>query len=269
MPGSDHFQIQGNAAEFYDQLPARYLLGPWSAGLVDAARLAGDEQVLDLACGTGVVTREVAGRLNSTGHVTGLDLNAGMLEVAASYENPGAAGMTWVQASALETELPAASFDVLLCQQGLQFFPDQEKALREAYRLLKDGGRLCFSIWAGSGPYNDAVAEAVAVHIDEETATRFKQSRDVPTAEQLQAMFSNAGFQSVEVERVEMRNRLPDIAHFVSSHLLGVPIADKVKALSDEARHELGADAARRLSVYSDGADVVVPDSVNVVSATK
>jgi ubiquinone/menaquinone biosynthesis C-methylase UbiE len=269
MAGSDQFQIQGNAAEFYDQLPARYLLGPWSAGLVDAANLSGSERVLDLACGTGVVTREVASRLGPTGHVTGLDLNAGMLEVAKSYDNGGSGGFTWVQASALETELPKSSFDVVVCQQGFQFFPDQGKALTETHRILKDGGRLCFSIWAESGPYNDAVAEAVAAHIDEETANRFKQSRDVPSPEQLRSMFEAAGFQSISIERVEMRNRLPNIAEFIASHLLGVPIADKVRELSDAARKDLGADAARRLSSYADGGDAVVPDFINLVTAAK
>lgn len=267
MRGADHFQIEGNAAEFYDKLPARYILGPWSSGLVDAARLQFGERVIDLACGTGVVTREIATRLGPRGHVTGLDLNEGMLEVARGYGKTGDCDVDWIKASALDTGLPDAAYNVALCQQGFQFFPDKPKALAETRRILKSGGRLCFSIWAESGPYNDAVAEAVRVHLDDQTAQRYLQTRHVPSAQDLRQMFAAAGFCDVSVVCSEMQIRLPDIATFVAEHLLGVPIADKVRQLSDEARTALAKDAAESMSQYKDGADAVVPDFINLVSA--
>lgn len=269
VPNNDQFQLAGNAAEFYDRLPARYFLGPWSKGLVDAADVRPDDCVLDLACGTGIVAREAAARLGVKGSVVGLDLNEGMLEVARTHGNPGAGSVVWVQASALETGLPDASFDVVLCQQGLQFFPDQGQVLKETRRILKDGGRLCFSIWAEAGPSNSAVAEAVRVYIDDETANRFLQSRKVPSADELKAMVEAAGFYDVTVARSSMENRLPEIASFVADHLLGVPIADKVRELSPEQRAALGAHAAGTLAQYTDGADAVVPDYANIVTAQK
>ena len=137
MPNSDQFQLAGNAAEFYDRLPARYFLGPWSKGLVDAAEIRPDDCILDLACGTGIVAREAAARLGVKGSVVGLDLNEGMLDVARTRGNPGSGSIEWVRASALDTGLPDARFDVVLCQQGLQFFPDQLQALKETYRTHK------------------------------------------------------------------------------------------------------------------------------------
>lgn len=82
MSQGDQFQIREGAAQFYDRLPARYLLGPWSASLVAAAKIAPTEQVLDLACGTGVVAREVEQVLAPGGRVVGLDINEGMINVA-------------------------------------------------------------------------------------------------------------------------------------------------------------------------------------------
>ena len=266
---ADHFQIKGNAAEFYDRLPARYLLGPWSKDLVDAAQLSAVDRVIDLACGTGVVTREAAERLGDDGHVTGLDLNDGMLEVARNYPKTGSCDVRWMQASALDTGLPDSTYDVALCQQGLQFFPDQAQALAETHRILKDGGRLRFSIWAESGPYNNAVADAVRVHLNSDTARRFLQSRDVPSEGELTQLFESSGFQEVKVARVEMRNRLPKVAEFVAEHLLGVPIADRVRDLSDRERLALGADAAKRMSEFADGDDAIVPDFINLVSAKR
>lgn len=134
MPRTEQFHLTGNAAEFYNKIPARYLLGPWAPGLVEAAQIQADERVLDLACGTGVVTRAAAEKLGPAGRITGLDLNDGMLAVAQTRGNPGKGEMEWVQASALDTGLPGNSFDVVLCQQGLQFFPDQSQALRETQK---------------------------------------------------------------------------------------------------------------------------------------
>lgn len=269
VPGLDQFQLTGNAAEFYDRLPARYLLGPWSQGLVAAAEIRPDEQVLDLACGTGVVTRAAAVQLGPKGSVTGLDLNPGMLEVAKAHGNPGSCKMQWVEASALETGLPDASFDVVLCQQGFQFFPDQPKALAETRRILKDGGRLYFSVWAKSGPYNDAVAAALRAHVDAQSANRYLQARNVPGAGELEAIFVAAGFRDVTISQAEMKNRIPDVASFVAVHLLGTPIADKVGELSQEERTALGATAAEGLAEYADGVDAVVPDFINLVAARK
>jgi len=269
MSESDQFQIKEDAAQFYDRLPARYILGPWSASLVAAVQITSDEHVLDLACGTGVVTREVERVLGPRGRVVGLDINEGMIDVAKKYERTGPGEISYVLASALETGLPGNTFDVVLCQQGFQFFPDQTKALFETLRVLKDRGRVCFSVWAESGAYNNAVAEAVRAFVDDATAERFLQSRDVPTASGLRQKFVTAGFRDVTVARSEMKNRLPNIADFVSEHLLGVPIADRVSLLSDAERRSLGEDAAKRLERYADGQDAVVPDCINLIIARK
>ena len=161
MPDLEQWQLSGNAAEQYEKIPARYILGPWASDIVEAAEIQGDEKVLDLACGTGLVTRAAATKLGPAGHITGLDLNEGMLEVAKAIRNPGVGGLDWMKGSALEMDLPDASFDVVLCQQGLQFFPDQHKALTETHRVLRDGGRAWFSVWAEAGPYQLAVGAAI------------------------------------------------------------------------------------------------------------
>ena len=82
------FQVSGNAAELYERYAVPYVLGPWAPELVELAALKRGDRVLDLACGTGVVARLAAPRVGPTGHVTGLDLNAGMLAVARTLPPP-------------------------------------------------------------------------------------------------------------------------------------------------------------------------------------
>src|SRR5205823_9474849 len=97
--------------------------------------------------GTGVVARLAAQQVGPEGQVTGLDLNPGMLAVARALPPPLGATITWVECSAVAMDLPDATFDVVLCQQGLQFFPDKPAALREMHRVLKPNGRAAIAVW--------------------------------------------------------------------------------------------------------------------------
>jgi ubiquinone/menaquinone biosynthesis C-methylase UbiE len=119
MNQSEQWQVSGNAAELYEQYVVPYLLGPWAPGLIELAALQSGERVLDLACGTGVVARHAAAKVGGTGHVTGLDLNAGMLAVARALPPPPGASITWVEGSAVAMDIPDASFDVIVCHSTL------------------------------------------------------------------------------------------------------------------------------------------------------
>src|SRR6476660_4043688 len=88
MATSEQWQLTMKAAELYERCPARYILGPWAPLLVEAARLTVSERVLDVACGTGVVTRAAAKRVGPTGRIVGIDLNPGMIAVARSLPAP-------------------------------------------------------------------------------------------------------------------------------------------------------------------------------------
>src|SRR5262245_38695853 len=95
MNKHESWQLTAEAAELYERYVARYILGPWAPLLVDAARLTAGERVLDVACGTGVVTRIAANRAGPAGHVVGVDLNPGMVGVARSLPAPIGAPIEW------------------------------------------------------------------------------------------------------------------------------------------------------------------------------
>src|SRR6266446_9707960 len=179
------WHVTAEAAELYERYAARYILGPWASSLVDAGRLAAGERALDVACGTGVVARIAAQRVGPGGRVVGVDLNPSMIAVAGSLPAPVGAPIEWLERSAVDFQLPDASFDVVLCQQGLQFFPDKLAALREMRRVLNHGGRLALSIWNSIGLYNAAVGEALVRFVGNVAATKFCASRQVPAKEDL------------------------------------------------------------------------------------
>ena len=129
MAEQSGFQVAGGAADLYERYAVRHILGPWAPGLVASAVLQAGERVLDLACGTGVVARIAASKVGNAGRVTGLDINVAMLNAARALPPPTGASITWVEGSATAMSLPDVSLDVVLCQQGLQFFPDKPAAL--------------------------------------------------------------------------------------------------------------------------------------------
>src|SRR5918996_2532863 len=110
------YQVTADAAQMRERYSVRYFIGPWAPGLIAVAALQPGERVLDVACGTGVVTRLVAPAVGPTGQVTGLDINAAMLAVARSLPPPSGASITWVEGNAVAMDFPDASFDVILCQ---------------------------------------------------------------------------------------------------------------------------------------------------------
>jgi len=248
MTKHEQWQLSDEAAEQYERCPARYILGPWAPFLVDAARLVAGERVLDVACGTGVVTRAAAQRVGPTGRVVGVDLNPGMIRVAKSLPVPIGAPIEWLERSALDLRLEKASFDVVLCQQGLQFFPDKAVALREMHRVLNRGGRLALSVRNNAGPYNTAVGRALSQFINAEAAERFNASRRVPTADELRRLATEAEFSNVDVQVSRLSVRLPRLDHFTLDHLASTPIAPLIASLDPEMRKKIGMSVAEAVA---------------------
>ena len=259
--------MTAQAAELYERYPGRYILAPWAPLLVDAGHLAMGERVLDVACGTGVVARAAAERVGPTGRVVGVDLNPGMIAVARSLQIPSGATIDWLERSALDLQLADAAFDVVLCQQGLQFFPDKLLALREMRRVLCPGGRLALSVWNSVGLYNRAVGAALSRYVNKRTADRFCASREAPNREELQRLATEAGFLSVEVGISRMNVRLPPLEKFVLDHLSATPIAPVIAAADPEARSKIGASVMEQLQRYADSDGATYPEETYVLTA--
>ena len=134
------WQLVGTAAELYERYLVPSITSLWANDLVSRANPRTGERVLDVACGTGIVARTVSERM-SAGRVVGLDINGGMLAVARSTSTQSPVSVEWMEASALKLPFPAHAFDLVLCQLGLQFFPDPSVALKEMLRVLAPDGR--------------------------------------------------------------------------------------------------------------------------------
>jgi SAM-dependent methyltransferase len=132
------------AANAYEEGLVPALMQEWAPRVAGAAEIRHGDHVLDVACGTGVLARAVADAATPGGSVTGLDLDPGMLAVARARRPD----IVWREGSAGNLPFGEASFDAVVSQFGLMFFPDQVGAIREMWRVLKPGGRLAVAVWA-------------------------------------------------------------------------------------------------------------------------
>jgi SAM-dependent methyltransferase len=135
----------GSIPELYQQYLVPLIFEPYAADL--ARRLAGPplRRVLEIAAGTGVVTRQLAATLPESVTIVATDLNQAMLDQAAATGT--SRPVEWRQADASELPFPDGSFDAVVCQFGAMFFPDKPRAFAEARRVLRAGGVFLFSVW--------------------------------------------------------------------------------------------------------------------------
>lgn len=132
------------AAREYEEALVPALMAEWAPRLIDAASIAPGHHVLDVACGTGVLTRHVADVVRPSGSVVGLDFDAGMLTIARATRPD----IQWQEGSANDLPYADATFDAVVSQFGLMFFPDAPRAIAEMWRVLKPGGRMAVAVWA-------------------------------------------------------------------------------------------------------------------------
>jgi SAM-dependent methyltransferase len=136
MTTTEGFQVSLQAAEMYEARFVPAIFAEWAPLLVDAARIGPGQSVLDVACGTGIVARTVADRQGGNGSVTGLDLNEGMLAVAERLRPD----LDWRAGDVADLPFPDRTFDAVLCQMALMFFPDRSAAVQEMARVTRPGG---------------------------------------------------------------------------------------------------------------------------------
>jgi len=244
--GNTHWQLEGSAAELYQRYLVPAITTRWAEDLVDRARLRAGEGVLDVACGTGVVAR-LAAKATGDGHVTGLDVNAGMLAVARNLPGEGAP-IDWIEGSALDLPFPANRFDVVLCQLGLQFFPDQQLALREMRRVLKSSGRVALSVY--SPIERTPGANAFVISLDEVLgvdASRIKRSEhSFADPAKLKTLLEGAGFGAVDVQTVVQTISFPSVLDYVSFQLLATPMTVLLANRTEPERQEIISSVASR-----------------------
>lgn len=253
-----------SGAENYERHFVPAIGEPVARRLVDAARPAPGERVLDVACGTGIASRLAAEAVGSEGTVAGLDANPGMLEVARTVAPDG---IDWHEAPAEEAPFPDGSFDLVLCSMGLQFFSDKEQAAREMHRLLAPGGR---AVWCTPGPTPpifQAIDRALVNHIGPGASMFVHAVFSLHDPTEARALMRDAGFDRVDVETTTVPLRVDPPADFFWQYVRSTPLAAAAADLSETERAALETEVVERCEPFVENGRSILEPRLLVTTA--
>ena len=245
----------GSVAQFYERYMVPLIFEPCAVDLAQRVARAAPRRVLELAAGTGVVTRQLALMLVSSVELVATDLNPAMIDEGARIGT--ARPVTWQQADAMQLPFETASFDALACQFGVMFFPDKPQAFAEARRVLRPGGLFAFNAWGpiGANEFADAVTDALAAVFPQDPP-RFlaRTPHGYHDAARIAQDLANAGFTSAPaIESVAFTSRAASAADVALGYCQGTPLRGEIEARDPQGlpRATLAAEAelARRFGV--------------------
>lgn len=263
------------AAENYEKRVVTYTTGPFAVILLEHANPQPGERVVDIACGTGIVARQTAPHVGATGTIVGIDINPAMLAIARSLPVPEGGTIDWREGSALELPLPDESFDLVLCQAGLQFLPDRLKALQEMHRILRPGGRVAISVWRSPehNPVSQLIWGTIARHLNTNIAA-LTPAMSLGDADELSMLLTAAGFIGATIIARSFIVREPRNPQLIASMLPAVAaIVPTFAAMGAEERAALAqaveTEIDPELQTYIDGDEQLYPMSTHIALAFK
>jgi ubiquinone/menaquinone biosynthesis C-methylase UbiE len=259
----EQWQLERASAEAYEQYAVTSWSGPLAEQLVARSAPRDGERVLDVACGTGIVARLAAQCVGARGTVAGVDVNEGMLAVAQAQD----ASIDWRRGDIEALPLADGAVDLVLCQQGLQFFPRRAAALAEMRRVLAPGGRVALSVMRpiAHNPGWGALADALDRHAGPDAGAMMRAPFPDWDAAELRELVTSAGFDDVRVLIAVASARYPSPADLVAWEAAASPLAGPLGALSDATRTALVDDVAAATADRIDDEGVLLAQETYVV----
>lgn len=246
--------FRGTIPENYDRFLGPVIFEPFAKDLV--GRLPADKlkSVLEIACGTGIVTRRLRDALPDTTEIVATDLNADMFEFAKpkfkTNEN-----VRWQEADASALPFPANSFDAAVCQFGLMFVPDKAAAMHESHRILRSGGIFLFNVWDSfeSNPFGQIANTTIASFFDHDPPRFYELPFGFHDSKLIRKLLCDAGFEQIESFSETKPCRSASAKAFATGLVRGNPVgAELVQRGVDPAKV---IDAVATKLVESFGAD--------------
>jgi ubiquinone/menaquinone biosynthesis C-methylase UbiE len=213
----------GTIPENYDRYLGPFLFEPYALDLVSRLHYNKYPHILEIACGTGRVTNHLA---NSVKHdtLTATDLNPDMIKIAKTRVTNGS--IKWMAADALDLPFADASFDLVVCQFGIMFFPDKEKGLKEAFRVLKPGAKLIFNTWdkIENNPPIHTGSSIIESYFGDNPPVFYKIPFSMHDEKEMLSLVSGAGFRKIKISLVEKEGISASASGLATGMVEGNPV---------------------------------------------
>ncbi len=227
-----------NAASFIGNIPHHYDTGlgpvifePYAQDMARRAAALWPARVLETAAGTGILTRRLRDALPASASLTATDLNPPMLELARTKFGP-AEPVTFQPADATDLPFGNASFDAVVCQFGLMFYPDKPKSFRDVHRVLAPGGHYLFSVWDSHAwnPFGRIAHENVERFFPDDPPQFYKVPFSCSAIDPIKQWLLDAGFADIAISVLSMQREIPDVSAFARGLVYGNPLVDQIRA---------------------------------------
>jgi len=245
------------ASAYYETFWQRQLK-PAQDLLLEMADLKNGERVLDVACGTGLVSFQALSSLGESGAVVGTDISEKMVEMASSLAvEKKETRAQFERMDAEELHLESNSFDVALCALGLMYMPDPRKALEEMHRVVKEDGRVLTVVWGQRDKCGwSEIFEIVDQHVASEVCPMFF---NLGNPDMLELNFKAAGFSNITVRRISTILSYRDSKEALGAAFEGGPVALAYHKFSEAIKQEVHGAYLASLSPYKKGVGYEVP----------
>lgn len=266
---STHTRFAGSIPELYERFIVPLIMAPYARDLAKRVHARPGDRVLELACGTGALTREVVLQLPPTATLTATDLNEPML--AAARKTTESAHVHWQTANLLALPFDAASFDIVVCEFGIMFLPDKAAAAREVRRVLRPGGAYLFNVW-GSLEYNPLprLADEVVSRLYPENPPAFYGA--VPHGyfdpQQIERDLRAGGFSHVDIDTVDLEATITTPEEAAVALIEGTPFANTIRDRGTVPVEAIRTALASAIERGLGGPGTRVPMRALVVQAT-
>jgi ubiquinone/menaquinone biosynthesis C-methylase UbiE len=261
----------GSIPELYERYLVPLIFQSYADDLANRLVDLGPTSVLELAAGTGVVTRAIAARLPRSVNITATDLNQPMVDHAATIAT--AQPVTWRQADALDLPFEDDSFDVVVCQFGAMFFPDRHKAFTEMRRVLHPQGVALFNVWdrIERNDFANTVTDALATMFpDDPPQFLARTPHGYHDTEQIRADIVAAGFDATStIESIDARSHAVSCTYPAIGFCQGSPLRNEIKERRAEGLEVATAVAARLIADRFGETDIDGAMRAHLVTAYK
>ncbi len=221
---SSYTSFTGSIPENYDKYLAKSLLNNFGEHLAEKVTQLNPKNILEVACGTGLVTKKMADALPGS-KIKATDLNTDMIEYAKT-NFPSNSLVSWQTADAMNLPFDKASFDAVICQFGVMFFPDKAAAFSETHRVLQNGGTFMFNTWGSieTNPVTFTANEVVRRIYPENPPDFYQIPFSFYDKDEIYKLLSEAGFKSINIETIERDAKFESAANVSKAFVDGNPM---------------------------------------------
>ena len=261
----------GSIPEIYDTYLVPLIFESYAQDLADRVGALKPETVLETAAGSGVVARAMVSTLPSEAQYVVTDLNQPMLDHAASKQDPDSR-ISWRQADALDLPFDDASFEVVVCQFGVMFYPDRISGYSEAYRVLKPGGKLIFNVWdrIETNEFADVVTGAAATVFPDDPPQFLPRTPHGYYDENLiREELHSGGFTEVSYESLETTSSAPSPHHPAIAYCQGTPLRNEIEERNADLLNRVTDCAAEAISVRYGAGPVAAKIRGHIITAVR